>query len=315
MYGKNIAGQFRWLQQQLEAADRAGRPAAFVVASAPVLMPPALAFGQALQVSDEPGLQEELGSLFVSRAERRGTDSEHWLADGSFVRLRRVFESLARTRRALKSVVFLSCDVHFSYNMRAQLLDENKETIAFPQRVQLVSSALRNEIGRRPTFKLRKVAEPSSDALTDEGAAAPEAVPLLTRFRLAFARWIANPFTPNSKLLGAEHMMGGLRGIDNLRQTMLVDNSVAVVDAWFVQPGDPNFAAGEFVLRERHLVNGLTPLAPAQPRPPANPFAFGPPNPFKEPAATGIPEFWYQTGKNGSVMTLPPFIGDGRTRP
>ncbi len=299
-------GQFRWLHQQLAATDQAGRVAAFVVAAVPVLMPPAVAYGEALEMLDESGIQDNLGHLIVDHAERRGTDVEHWFADASWPKMRGLVASLSQGRQALKSIVFLSGDVHFSYNVLARLAGDDARP--FPEMLQLVSSALQNEIGYVRTFKIRRLSEPG-DALSAREQAG---IGVRDRLKMALVRWLSNPGSPVKKnFLGVDLIVGGMRGVDDLRQTLLVDNSVAVVDAWFTPGGAAN-QPGDLVLRELILVGGKGEIDPVQTRPTILKDNFGAPSPGKSFFGGGPIEFWYETVEGGSAMTMPPFIGSGR---
>ena len=111
--------------------------------------------------------------------------------------------------------------------------------------------------------------------------------------------------------LGVDLLVRDMRCVNNLRQTPLVDNSIAVVDAWFTPPATAGKSAN-FVLREHFLVGGNGELDPVQVRPTIVKGNFGPPIPGESFFGAGPVEFWYETGETGSAMTMPPFIGSGR---
>src|SRR5262249_24219333 len=189
--------------------------------------------------------------------------------------------SISQSRQALKFIVFLSGDVHFSYNVAARLAGDGAR--AFPEMVQLVSSALQNEIGYVRTFKIRRLSEPQDAVDVGEQVG----IGIKDRLKMAVVRWLSNPGSPVQKnFLGVDLMIGGMRGVDNLRQTLLVDNSVALVDAWFTAAAAGGQSAN-FVLRERFLVGGQGQLDAVQARPTIVKGNFGPPIPGKSSFGAG----------------------------
>ncbi|MGH9900248.1 MAG: alkaline phosphatase D family protein, partial [Pyrinomonadaceae bacterium] len=285
--------QFDWLRTELKQADRSGQAGAFVVAADPVVLPAALALGMSAHRRDEPGLQDEIARLVLNRGELRGRDIEHWMADASWGKIKEVFKSLGQNRKALKTVVFLSGDVHFSFNMVATLAGDGP---AFPELLQLVCSPIQKRLGEGTQGKARKIIEPNRDAIDD----------LRTGAKMAFFRWLATPMSFDSEFDGMKMSLAGFRGHSNPASTVIMENSVAVVDGWLTSPGDQNYRPGELVVREQYLMNSAAPLERLEDRPPHRPFMFNPPVPGKTPPAGDFIEFWYQSVKGGSVMTRAP---------
>jgi hypothetical protein len=139
--------QYDWMHDRLAAADV---PAAFVMAADPILLPSKLAHmehPELLHILTTLGLLEALSKI---EGLRRKLDLEHWAADASWPKLRAVLQKLHDKRNTvphfpLKSVVALSGDVHFSYNMFASIGVDSGGRPLQPGLLNLTCSAFKNE--------------------------------------------------------------------------------------------------------------------------------------------------------------------------
>lgn len=226
-------GQFRWLQERLE---RTSQPAAFVVSSVPFLLTELMMIGQ------------ELTTKWDLEKMRRDWDIEHWPADMSWVKFRDILQHLTNRRRKdpnfpLKTIVALSGDVHFSYNMlgyltqtvpkemrykfhsriahdtgRGTFLGEPKVAL-FPELLNLVCSGLRNRPDERKKRNIERANRASSN-------------------RFSFR--------------GMEIIRGGF---EQRKEAVVTDYNIALVEVWFVE--EPKRSGKlQFVLQEDYFMVG-----------------------------------------------------------
>ena len=176
-----------WIKDKLNAS---GQPAAFLVLSTPLLLPryATLIMTALRNVSDKLAFEM-----------RRGNDFEHMITDQSWFDMLELLRKLKSSK--LESLIVLSGDVHFSYNMRGSLGSDSPEVL------QLVCSGAKQEL----TSSNRKLLQYGVDF---------------------FGGLLSHDF----EFKGMKLTMGGLSGAGEMHNAVLTYNSVAVVDADFGAP-------------------------------------------------------------------------------
>jgi hypothetical protein len=249
---------------------RSTAPVGFLIASSPILLPGLIAESftyESVTVSLWP-FELPLKKTVVDEKFRRKRDIEHWAANRSWGDVLRFLSDLSKEAPHLKTVVALSGDVHFSYNMIGRLdpaLDLPKamrlapprrdaKGRAFPYLLQLVSSGVKQELNDENAYAMRILVEDDSVI----GAQKPPTPDMTDLRRMSRGFGISNRLW-SPKFVREEYSFGGLQlrvgGFDNFdkRRALLIANSVALVD---VQIDGKNTT---FKLVERYVTRSGTP--------------------------------------------------------
>lgn len=254
--------------------QRSSASVAFLISSLPLLMPGLI--GDAFRLERVtasflgiPWLSKK-PPLIVDEKFRREHDMEHWVANRSWFDLMQFLSDLSRDAPLLKAVVALSGDVHFSYNMLGRL--DPKQAIpkamklnpprtdadgrAFPYLIQLTSSGIKQKQTPVTEYRARLLVE--DDALVKNPGFKDETTKKLEELRSGVPP-VANglyddKFTrEHYDFFGMKLRLGGFDGIDNPRRTLLMENSVAVVDVTLKKSG------AEFNLVEHYVTDSAPP--------------------------------------------------------
>ncbi len=258
------------LDKMLDLLRRSTSPVAFLISSLPILLPGLIAESFRFeQVSATflgiPGLGK---TKVLDEKVRRGLDIEHWVANQSWFDVLRFLASLSKESPNLKTLVALSGDVHFSFNMLGRLdpkLDIPKKMNlrpprvdadgrAFPYLLQMVSSGIKQQLPAVKQYRARLLVE--DDALLPPAFNDETSTDLrrLARGIPVSNRLYSTKYTRKEYDFGGMQLrLGGYNGIDNPRRTLLMDNSVAVVDLL----NDPKHAT--FKLVESYVTSRLAP--------------------------------------------------------
>jgi hypothetical protein len=213
--------QLRWMQDRLAQSPLA---VAFVVTSTPFLVPPFVSFAQRW-----PEVLTVIEGAWETEVTRRRRDFEHMVSDKSWDEMRKVMVELHRKQRELKTIVCLSGDVHFSYNMSAHL---STQTHPFPEFVQLVCSAFKNARSPYEKKKLRQFTE--------------------------------TLFSDNTyELKGLKVHQGGFADAAYRKRKILPENSVAIVDVHLATMGGQTSSSKQVILREQYLIDQTVPAPPS----------------------------------------------------
>jgi hypothetical protein len=189
--------QLDWIQAKLSASEQ---PAGFLVLAAPLLLPRYATFAMT-HPRAVALLERKLDSEKLAFEMRRGKDFEHMITDQSWFDMLELIGNLESSK--LGSLIVLSGDVHFSYNMRGSLGSDSPEVL------QLVCSGAKQEL----TSDNRKILQLGVDIFSED-------------------YWLSRDFEFKKMKL----TMGGLSGANVMNNAVLTYNSVAVVDADFGAP-------------------------------------------------------------------------------
>jgi hypothetical protein len=229
--------QMGWLKKQLKAAEG---HAAFVVFSTPYFLPRAVSFAMRHPLFSDAlahlGPEHIFWDLMqddrFEEAMRRDSDMEHMVVDKTWDDFRKLVDDLQNSVTHLKTIVMLSGDVHFSYGMLGRapaderLRDGMPDWHAYPEMLQLVSSAFRNKPSDKKRGQLVWFSENVFAKIHE--------VRGLRLHPIAFAR-------------GAPH--------DDERPMFLTENSTAIVDVRMTEDLSDN---GGIEVRQSHLTDGLS---------------------------------------------------------
>jgi peptidoglycan hydrolase-like protein with peptidoglycan-binding domain len=263
-----------WLQTQLESTDA---ETAFVVATTPMLLPGTLPVAMTVKRVKIPVLKD----IVVTESLRRERDMDTWPANASWGDLLGLLVNLSKSSKTLKTVVALSGDVHFNYNMMGALRKadiekqpgvkggrEDGRGFLFPYLLQLVSSPIRNQLDAERVKKLQMFVEDDS-VVAGLKKFIPDSLQLIRKllFKSSMTRGTFD-------FDGMKLRVGGFRNTKDPRRTVLPDNAVALVHVNLAKD-----ASGKsFELAENYLTGAATP-----------------------------PSFAYRLTSSGAKMTTPDF--------
>jgi hypothetical protein len=274
---------------------RSTAPVTFMIASTPLLLPGLI--GESFTY-DRAGLKVlglfwlKLKGLFdatqdFDEAFRRKNDMEHWVANQSWYDILRFLADLSKDAPNLKTVVALSGDVHFSYNMVGRLDPKHdvskklnlqpprldKKGRAFPYLLQLVSSGMKQQLKKEKAYAVRILVEDDS-VIGKETPPDKEMKKLRTLSRGAFYTanrlWSPKYVKDDYDFAGLNMRVGGFENFDR-RRAILAENSVAVVDVTI------DAKAATFKIVEQYVTN------------------------------KGVPKYTYAMTPAGETQTVPKF--------
>jgi hypothetical protein len=241
-------------------------PVAFVVSSLPMLLPGLMADGFRTQKITASVLGITVDTpLVVGEELRRERDMEHWIANRSWFTLLRLLGRLSADAPNLKALVAISGDVHFSYNMLGQLDPTHdvarrlkvqaprtdREGKAYPYLLQLVSSGIKQQLSPVNAHRVRLLVE--DDAFVKGTSFDDEVTNKLRDLRsgkLGFPGLYRRELTRGRyPFFGLQLRLGGFEGIDDRRRTLLIPNSIAVVDLT-LGSGDAEFKLVEWYVTD-----------------------------------------------------------------
>jgi hypothetical protein len=233
---------------------RSTAPVTFLIASSPLLLPGLIGESfrfeevslRPLGIRIPPGTPL-LGSMTTVFGEehRRKRDIEHWVANQSWFDILRFLANLSKDAPNLKTVVALSGDVHFSYNMvgrldpkqelptkmKLQTPRRDSKGRVFPYLLQLVSSGMKQELSPSKAYAVRVLIE--DDSVMKSQSPPDESMKKL--------KWLARGVGISNRLWSPKYVkgdynFGGLQlrvgGFENFdrRRALLVQNNIALVD-------------------------------------------------------------------------------------
>lgn len=207
--------RLKWLEGALMKTKS---PVAFVVLPVPYLLPDPL-----LLVFRHPGAIGWLSGSRSTAAFKSDSDIEHPASNPVWDQIKDLLAKLQRSS-ALKTLVIVSGDIHFSCNLDGQLANSRKA----PRLLQLVSSGLQNTISDEKRDKLNS----------------------------AYSGWwnLVSRAQGVDEHRGMRITLGGLRGPLGRMSNFVFGTSVAVVDVKIVPHGPK--ATGVPLIVQTHLVRG-----------------------------------------------------------
>ena len=270
---------------------RSTSPVTFMIASSPILLPGLI--GESFRY-DQAGMklfglwQPDMFTKNFDERFRREKDIEHWVANQSWFDVLRFLSDLSKDAPNLKTVVALSGDVHFSYNMVGRL-DPNqpvakalnlrpprldKKGRAFPYLLQLVSSGIKQQLSKSKAYAVRVLVE--DDSVIGKETPPDKAMRDLRSLSRGMALTTNRLWSP--KFVKTDYDFGGMTmrvgGFENLdrRRALLVENSVSIVDVAI------NVKAATFKIVEQYVT------------------------------AKGLPTYTYAMTAAGDTQTVPKFL-------
>lgn len=276
---------------------RSTAPVTFLIASSPILLPGLI--GESFQM-EEAGVRplglkvDALTKLFgltltqvFDESFRRKRDIEHWAANQSWFDVLKFLADLSKDAPNLKTVVAISGDVHFSYNMVGRLDPKqqfskalnlrpprvDKKGRAFPYLLQLVSSGMKQQLDKGKIYGVRVMVE--DDSVIGKETPPDDDTKQLRRLTRGFTGSLNRLWSP--KFVKEDYDFGGLNlrlgGFENFdrRRTILGENSVAVVDVAI------DAKAATFKIVEQYVTH------------------------------TGLPTYKFEMTSAGDTQTLPKF--------
>jgi hypothetical protein len=207
--------RLRWLE---DALAKTRSLVAFVVLPVPYLMPDPMLFA-----NRHPGFVARMAGARSTAAFKRGSDIEHPAGNPVWEQIKGMLRRLQQSS-ALKTLVIVSGDIHFSCNLDGQLPDSHKA----PRLLQLISSGLQQRISDAKQSKLDS----------------------------AYRGWlnVISGAQGVDEHRGVRITLGGLHGPAGKKSNFLFDTSVAVVDLKIVPFGTPSNQIRVPLIVQTHLV-------------------------------------------------------------
>lgn len=215
-----------WLEQKLTTTRS---PVAIVVLPVPFLMPDPLLF-----VFRHLDLTTVVSRSRSSLALQRGSDIEHPAGNLVWVQIRDLIAKLQGSSSALKTVVIISGDVHFSCNFDGQLKGSKRKA---PRLLQLISSGLQQQVSKEKQGQLFGAYKGGFSVLTQSKGV--------------------------DEHRGIRITIGGMKRSGATPINFLFDTSVAVVDVQLLPAGGDSRRGFMPLIKQLHLVHESGPTLAA----------------------------------------------------